>query len=250
MRVGLSLLCKNEADVIRPWLAYHLNRRFDEIVITDNVSSDGTWEILLGLLPSVILRQEPAQTYSQADWVYKMDCELRNRGCDWVVNLDVDEILAGDVRAACAMADNAGVEQIYPRGTFMRATHDDPEIDDPIKRITWHDPWVLGYTNDKAILHTRGLTGVCQGNHWGFWDHDIISTPAPGLYLYHYEQRSPEQLIKKYSGYCSEKKLANMGVGWQAMNKLWRDGGNEALINYWREKCLYDSKNLEQSLTI
>jgi hypothetical protein len=244
MRIGCTLLCKNEIDLIDQWLRHH-SPMFDILYISDNVSSDGTWERILQW-PSILHRQIESQDYCQKDWVYEVDADLRVRGCGWVANLDADEFLEGDVRAACAEADKAGVEQLYAHGTFMRATKIDPQYEDPLQRITWHDPWTLKYSNDKAILHTSGLTGVCQGCHWGYWDHPVKSQLTDTLLLRHYEQRSPEQLIKKYSGYPSPTKLKNMGEGWVRMNGLWKAGGDDALIKYWEEHCVYNIEGLEQ----
>jgi hypothetical protein len=245
MKIGLTLLCKNEIDIIEAWLRYHIDGRFDEVIIADNVSSDGTWEKLLTLRPSVLLKQIKSQTYKQAEWVYEMDVELRNRGCEYIVNLDADEFLSGDVRAACTQA--AGVHQLYPVGTFMRATAiDDCTIANPVERIQYHDSWNIKYSNDKAVVRAEGLSALCQGNHWGYWGEDAQSILAPDLRLYHYEQRSAQQLIKKYGGHHSAEKLANMGAGWRAMNELWSVGGNQALLDYWQQHCLYDPKELQR----
>jgi len=252
MTIGLTLLCKNEIDIIRPWLHFHL-RHYDFVYISDNVSTDGTWEAILehSARSGLILRQIQSQDYCQAEWVYDMDAHLRYLGCDWVVNLDADEFLNGDVREACRIADIDGYHQIYPKGTFMRATHDDDsESPEVLQRIQWHDPWDKVYSNDKAIIKTDRLIGVCQGNHWAHWSGDPIRTaPAKDLYLYHYEQRSPEQLVKKYSGIHSATKLAHMGEGYRAKNELWLEGGDDALIKYWNEHCVYDSSKLEKGST-
>lgn len=249
MKIGLCLLCRNEADIIVQWMEYHMRQGYDIIHVADNGSSDGTWEYLLSLRPRVSLSQIADMSFKQSDWVYAIDDSLRKNGCDWIVNLDADEFIIGDVRAACEIADKNSIEQLYPHGTFMRCTPEDPNIEDPIRRMTWHDTWSVKYSNDKAILHSAGLTGVCQGNHCGYWNHTAIESAAKNLYLYHYEQRSAAQLIKKYGGHHSADKLSHMGEGWRALNQLWIDGGDQALIQYWNTHCIYDTKNLEQDMT-
>jgi hypothetical protein len=231
-------------DVIDEWLEYHV-RRFDVVYVSDNGSWDGTWERLLSWRPHIMVRQIASQDYMQSKWVYEMDDALRSFGCTWAVNLDADEFLEGSMRAACAIAEMNGINQIYPHGTFMRATTGDSADPSVTQRIVHHDPWSKKYTNDKAIIRTAGLTGVCQGNHWGYWDHETKSVQIDDLRLYHYEQRSPAQIVKKYSGAASPEKIKNMGEGWVALNKLWRDGGDEALIAYWHEHCIYDRAYLE-----
>jgi glycosyltransferase involved in cell wall biosynthesis len=243
MKIGLTLLCKDEIDIIKQWIDYHIFR-FDYTIIQDNGSTDGTLEYLRSIQSdTVFIISIPEQTYKQSEWVYAMDCTLRNLECVWAVNADADEFLDGDVRASCMRAGT--LQQIYSHGTFMRPTVLDLNIENPIERITYHDPWELKYSNDKAIVNLTGLIGICQGNHWGFWNGKVNSVFDPSLRLYHYEQRSIQQFIKKYKGHWTEEKLKNMGEGWQAKNKLWVEGGDAALVAYYNEHVLVSEEGIK-----
>ena len=46
MKVVMTLLVRDEVDVVESWLAFHLNAGADFVVATDNRSQDGTTEIL------------------------------------------------------------------------------------------------------------------------------------------------------------------------------------------------------------
>lgn len=46
MKIILTLLARDEADIIRENILFHLNQGVDFIVATDNDSNDGTTEIL------------------------------------------------------------------------------------------------------------------------------------------------------------------------------------------------------------
>ncbi len=46
MKLVMTLLARDEADVIDSWLSFHLNAGADFVVATDNRSQDGTTDVL------------------------------------------------------------------------------------------------------------------------------------------------------------------------------------------------------------
>ena len=46
MTLVMTLLARDEIDIVESWLAFHLNAGADLVIATDNRSEDGTTEVL------------------------------------------------------------------------------------------------------------------------------------------------------------------------------------------------------------
>ena len=94
MKLVMTLLARNEADIIDAQIAFHLNAGIDFVVATDNRSDDGTLEILeryegAGLLHLI---REAGDDMQQQQWVTRMArLAATNFEADWVINSDADE---------------------------------------------------------------------------------------------------------------------------------------------------------------
>jgi hypothetical protein len=94
MKLVMTLLARNEADIVDAQIAFHLHAGVDFVVATDNRSTDGTTEILeqyerAGCLH---LLRESADDMRQHEWVTRMArLAATDFGADWVINSDADE---------------------------------------------------------------------------------------------------------------------------------------------------------------
>ena len=70
----MTLLARDEADIVAPWLDFHLNAGADFVVATDNRSQDGTTEVLERYAREghVHLIREPGDDLRQDEWVTRM----------------------------------------------------------------------------------------------------------------------------------------------------------------------------------
>ena len=93
-RIIMTLLVRNEQDVIAENILFHHHQGVDGFIVMDNLSTDATVEIVRDLAQSIPieLRHQCDDTYSQSVWVTEMACAAAtDHGADWVINNDADE---------------------------------------------------------------------------------------------------------------------------------------------------------------
>jgi glycosyltransferase involved in cell wall biosynthesis len=89
----MTLLARNEADILDAHLAFHLNAGVDFVLAIDNGSEDETTEILESYARDghVELTRDD-RDLNQAEWVTRMARRAATEfGADWVINSDADE---------------------------------------------------------------------------------------------------------------------------------------------------------------
>src|SRR3954447_14924104 len=209
MRLALTLLAKNEAEVVDANLAFHLAAGVDFVVATDNGSTDGTVEILEGYAERGVLEliHEPSTDFRQGEWVTCMARRAAERGAHWVINADADEFWwprAGDLKEAFArLPKRYGVVHGLWR-PFV------PLVDDGgyfAERMTLrlsmqaaiNDPTNPFRPARKASHRAHREIRVRDGNH------DVEGTPLVTLHgwypfeVFHLPLRTREQVERKYT---------------------------------------------------
>ena len=90
MTVIAISMCRNEADVV-PYVIPHMLAECDRVLVADNGSTDGTLEMLGGLVkddPRLMLTVEPRFGYRQAETMNRLVGAAASLGADWVVPLE------------------------------------------------------------------------------------------------------------------------------------------------------------------
>ena len=94
MKLVMTLLARDEADIVDAQLKFHLNAGVDFVVAMDNLSEDGTTEILESYAKegSLHLIRQDSEYLRQAEWITQLGrLAATDFGADWVIHSDADE---------------------------------------------------------------------------------------------------------------------------------------------------------------
>jgi len=94
MKIVMTMIVRNEEDILAANIEYHKSRGVDYFVVTDHLSTDSTTEILLKYQREGILEyfRENEPAFRQAKWVTKMARRAADEhSADWVINSHADE---------------------------------------------------------------------------------------------------------------------------------------------------------------
>jgi Glycosyl transferase family 2 len=94
VKLVMTLLARDEADVVDAQIAFHLNAGVDFVIATDNLSQDGTTGILESYAREghLFLIREENEYLQQAQWITHMGrIAATDFGADWVIHSDADE---------------------------------------------------------------------------------------------------------------------------------------------------------------
>jgi glycosyl transferase family 2 len=224
----MTLLARDEVDIVDSWLAFHLNAGVDVVIATDNRSQDGTTEVLEEYARSghVHLIREPGEDLRQNEWVTRMARLAATQfGADWVINSDADEFWWP--RGASLSEVLAAVPPRYGTvGAFLRVFCPRPGRDHFAERMTVrfsalapiNDPASL-YKPIRKIVH-RGHPEIelTRGNH------ALVDSPfAPlrgwfPIECFHFPLRSEAQTAHKaeLQGAAFEKHVARPPTAYHA----------------------------------
>ena len=104
MKLVMTLLARDEADIIGANIDFHFGQGVDLIIAMDNLSVDDTAKILRDYERRGLVHylSQPEDNYMQHRWVTGMArLAFAKFGADWVINSDADEFWcpdAGDLK--------------------------------------------------------------------------------------------------------------------------------------------------------
>jgi len=238
----MTLLVRDEEDILEAHLRYHFAAGVDFVIATDNRSEDGTKEILRAHEREgrLLLFEEDGDNYDQGRWVTRMArLAATEHGADWVINSDADEFWwpdEGDLKAVFEavppthLAVKARIRNFVPRPPST-----EPFFRSMTARV--REPTTKGATTEPrrepaAKVCHRALRDIelGRGNHAAFrrrlfWRRRLPAPRAP-LTVLHFPVRSYAQFANKI-----EKTGAAMA----------RNGKLPAASKAWPARVLYEA---------
>jgi hypothetical protein len=208
-KIIMTILVRDEADIIEQHLLYHADMDIDGFIVTDNRSLDGTHDILEeykknGMILELI--NEPSARYNQVAWVHRMIELARDKyGADYCINSDADEFWYTANRSLRNELASSRASNIYCPSYMMLPTSSGEfwNATDCVKRaapkkfgLNGHNNLLFGKPTKKVIHRTQGYQMIKMGNH-GVEMTDDIYERSRKIWIYHYSIRSKEQFKRK-----------------------------------------------------
>lgn len=177
MKLVLTLLVRNEADLIGANIAYHLSAGADLVIATDNRSDDGTTEILESFAREghVHLIREERSDMRQGEWVTRMArIAATEYRADWVIHGDADEFYwprGGSLKEVLEHIprDYASVRTFVRTFLLRPGDGDEPFYERMTVRLSTpapiHDPASIFRPGSKLIHRAHPEVRVGDGTH-------------------------------------------------------------------------------------
>lgn len=209
--LALTMMVRDEADIVGAMLEHHRRQGVDVFIITDNASVDGTVEVLrdFATRAKVDLRFDPEHKKQQSVRVSEMARDAFTvYGADWVINADADEFwfpvdrgrtlrdviadIPRELRAfPVPVQDMVGPPAEYGSG-IDRLVYRDLRPTEEINRVGIH-----AHATDDVLHVGDPEVSVVQGNHYVSIESAGVPDPALALEVLHLPWRSWRQFRSK-----------------------------------------------------
>jgi hypothetical protein len=221
MKLVMTLLVRDEEDVVDAQIAFHLAAGVDFVIATDNRSEDGTTAILErhereGRLHLI---REPGDDLRQSEWVTRMArLAATEFGADWVLNADADEFWWPQGSSLKDVLEAVPGRFGVVRGAwrnFVPRSENEPFFAERmtvrLARPAFHAHPLS--THSKSAHRATPDVRVGRGNHEAF---GTGLTPLRGWYpfeILHFPVRSLEHCMRKYvTQFAALERNAGKGI--------------------------------------
>jgi hypothetical protein len=259
MKLVLTVLARDEADVIDAQVAFHLNAGADFVIATDNSSQDGTTQILEAYAREGVLHliREPAEGLRQGEWVTRMArLAATEYGADWVINTDADEFWwprGGSLKEVLDSVPPAyGIVQAFWRSFVPRPDDGLFFAERMTARLSQHAPIndpTSFYRPVVKVAHRADPTvTVARGNH-ALADSPLATlTTWHPIEVLHFPLRSRAQWMRKVAlqGEAFTKHIERSGTGYHLKGYNALQSGR---IEQQHESLVVDDEALQRGVS-
>ena len=226
-------LVRDEVDIVGTVVTNLLAQGVERVVIADNLSVDGTAEVLEGLArshPVTVLGDRLAAHY-QAEKTTVLARAAATAGAGWILPFDADEVWRNSPGATGTVAQwlagcDADVVQV-PVFNYVPTDGDDAGEPDPVRRLRWRkaEPNRL----HKVAFRAHPRARLHQGNHGVA----RRGRRRRGLEIRHFPYRSEEQFLRKVrqgsAALAATELSAEVGKHWRGLGA----GDDAQLVAAW-----------------
>lgn len=256
MRLLMTLVVRDEEEVLAANLDYHLAQGVDFVLATDHGSRDATPEILSAYVERGLARvfHEDGEGFDQGAWVTHMArLAAIEHDADWVLNNDADEFwwpLVGTLKDTLECVPQRYGQLVVPRRNFIPRSGNGPFWERMVLREATSEN-LIGEELEPNVIHRAGRDlRVDHGNH-RVSGPDMETAPrVPVVEVLHFPARTYEQLRRKVEhqgvGYGALRdRPPNVGRDQLTMHEVHRSGALEA----WFRDATLDDERIEAALT-
>jgi len=253
-------MVRDEADVIEYTLRHLIASAVDGIVVADNLSTDGTRDIILNVrrqvrTPIILIDDTDPAYYQSAKMTALLQIALRHADQEWpwIVPFDADEVLVCSYRVPFAKYLRSMPETrrcfSVPMVNYFPC-YLDREHHNPFKRIV-HRHVPLNTLPKVVFRGTAGIT-IQQGSH-AVLDTDgstLEATHSTMLKICHFPYRSAEHFVRKAINGGLAYQAANLpeseGAHWRAYYAAFERGGEAALVDWYQRYFHFKESRMDE----
>jgi len=230
----MTLLFRNEADILKENIKYHLERGVDHIIAMNNLSVDESVAIADEFSKSghLTLLHQSEDNYAQDIWCKQMSqLAITEHKADWIIHNDADEFW---------WPKEGGIKEILKEVPTLAATAPRHNFAPPQDEKTpWLETMIWREEVSRNIFGRQILPKTCHkalpciapkpGNHKVLLDAKVVDTTQIPIDILHFPMRNYSQF---------ERKVVYSGPAYDSNPTLWKKTPILELYKLYRENKL------------